>query len=549
MKYDNLKTIPKPISDMAEAVGMKISRVAELVPRVTQDILRTWHTNGEREDLDQEVEHAWKTIFGYEYARASDHIAPLYVKGPPGQGKTSLLRAAVALIADAMERPIVTDPDLYYEPSPRDIIVVLSQLGGAATASGLTGVPTHESGHTVFLPPSRIAKMNKQDFSLLVLDDIDNAMDHIKNVAMPVVLEKALPDVRINAHCYTAMTGNLGALDGTNTGKDSSALINRAGVTLACDTLGDFLERGEKRFTGEHGMAYIDEFLIDNPTNFYIAHDKKYRGQRPTSRGWDALINRLRDMLEAYDKRVAAGLPAPVILSEVGHAACECVGLKVGSQIEQYYSDILTLAHPAAKQAMSDARLSDTMREQLTTLFSKEFTSQSESVARGYMRQVVRRAVRMLKSAVTPVPESQNEKLLATKAISSLLDQYSEACFTVGLVQGQKTPIIAKTTVELFDQVITDLQNDGNQMSKLFGSIDSMGRPVPSTKMIEMLHKSATKYDKTHLNGEALTNISTDKDNPRTALQIAFTEPLTVTARKAAIEEDLNTTVQSAMSR
>ncbi|WP_194554732.1 hypothetical protein, partial [Vibrio anguillarum] len=69
---------------------------------------------------------------------------------------------------------------------------------------------------------------------------------------MPIVQSKRLNDINLKSQCYVCVTGNLGAVDGTNTGKDSSALLNRANVRLACDTLGDWLERGSKRFNDDY---------------------------------------------------------------------------------------------------------------------------------------------------------------------------------------------------------------------------------------------------------------------------------------------------------
>ncbi|MFM2668707.1 hypothetical protein AAFX24_28590 [Vibrio mediterranei] len=543
MKYDHLKVIPSAVQDMADAAGMPISRIAEVVPDITKDILRTWHTKGESSDVDKRVEDAWLKIFEYPYINIADSITPPYIKGPPGQGKSTAYKVATKTIADAMDVELHIDPDLYTEPKPNDIVMVMSQLGGAMSASPIHGVPTHQNGGTVYLPPSRIAKMVKQDFSLFLLDDLDNAIDHVKNAAMPIVLEKVLPDVRLGDHCFVGATGNLGAIDGTNTGKDSSALLNRAGVTLCCDTLGDFLERGQKRWNDDYGMAFIDEFLEQNADQFYPSVEKKYRGQRPTSRSWDNLINKVRNMLADYDAQASAGLTPRPILPQIGRELPKHIGKKVGRELETFYGDVLTIAFPAAKEVTSQNGLSDQMREVVTQHFTQKATTETESIARSYLRQVSQIvSTRIINIASEPRPNGKQEMAQWLARITEQLDKYCEACFTVGLIQSAKANLIAKQTYEMFDRIIrTGHTTEGDHCFGTFGTLNEETNTVqPASLMIKVLHQSGTQFGRDHKNGEALDNISGNKSQTKTAIQTCFTDPLTHVDQANQMKEELN---------
>ncbi|MFA0648526.1 hypothetical protein AB4620_23420, partial [Vibrio cyclitrophicus] len=92
-KYERYKVIPVAIMDMAEKIGMPISRVSEIKEDVTKEILRTWHTRGSDKSQDEMVEVAWKKLFGFSYVNKSDLIKGSYLKGPPGQGKTTVFKA------------------------------------------------------------------------------------------------------------------------------------------------------------------------------------------------------------------------------------------------------------------------------------------------------------------------------------------------------------------------------------------------------------------------------------------------------------------------
>lgn len=523
-KYDAFKTIPLAISDMAEKVGMPVTRVADVLPDVTKDILRTWHTKGTKPQLDQKIERAWKDIFGHSYTNESDLIKGSYLKGPPGQGKTTVFKAALTIIAKAMKVDLYLDPDIYDKPKQGDIVAVISQLGGAISASTLQGVPTTENGQTMYCPPSRINKMIGQDFRFLLLDDLDNANDGVKNAAMPIANDKQLNDVKLGDSCYVCVTGNLGEIDGTNTGRDSAALLNRTKVRLACDTLGDWLERGDERFKGVIGMAFVDEFLMENPEAFYPSVEKKYRGQRPTSRKWDDLVNDMRNVLAEYDQQQKEGMVPKPIMPQLSTMIPGHVGNRIGQELILYYSNALTLARPAAMELINKGELSEDMRDKLETTFTKEFTPHSESISRGFLRQVQRGVANEMKKYVTFRPVTPTEQKEASKSLFKSVDKLSKACFTTGLVKGNKLNLVANTVHNLMTDLI-DYQIATGSQNETFGRKSSEGVYIPSKILTQLLTTAGNKYGADYPHGEALTNVG--GSNTKTALETAVIDPLT----------------------
>ncbi|ATC60266.1 hypothetical protein [Vibrio anguillarum] len=538
MNYDDFKVIPPAIENMANDVGMTVTRVAELVPQITKDILRTWHTKGLNPENDALVERAWKEIFKYPYTNISDDVAPAYVKGPPGQGKTTAFKVATEQICKAMNVKLYIDPDLNDEPKPTDVVMVIPQLGGALSTTVTQGIPSTQEGMTVYSPPSRIAKMIKQPFSVFLLDDLDNAHDSVKNSAMPIVQSKRLNDINLKSQCYVCVTGNLGAVDGTNTGKDSSALLNRANVRLACDTLGDWLERGSKRFNDDYGMAFIDEFLMQNPENFYPAVERKYRGQRPTSRSWDALTNDVRNHLAEYDAQQEAGLVPSPIMPRLKHSIPSHIGNKVGTELQVFFNDVLTLARPAAMELMNKGELSDIMRQKLQETFSGNLSTDSESVSRGFLRQITNMAANRLNQFASIKPVGEKEQLELSRDMFRVIDRFAKGCFTTGLVKGNKVNLIAQSTHSL----LTKLVDHGNSLTEdnrtiTWGRMNEAGDYIPSDPLVSFLTKAATKYGNDYPHGEALTDLKNGKN--QIAMESAFLDPITYVSQAISLENEV----------
>lgn len=535
MDYNQYKVIPEPIKLMAEQSGHSVSRIAEVVPELTADLIRTWHTRGNDKELDKMLETAWEKIFKYAYTDQSDDITPLYLKGPAGQGKTTTFKVAAKNIADAMGVKFLLDPDMKASVEQYDIIMAVAQLGGAISPSVIQGVPNTENGYTYYNPPSRIAKMAQQQMSIFLLDDLDNTNEAVKNSAMPVVLDKRLNDVNLNETTYVGVTGNLGAIDGTNTSKDSAALLNRASVRLVADTLGDWLERGHQRFNDVYGMAMLDEFLMQHPDNFYPAKSKKDRGQRATSRSWDALTNKLRNYLAEHDAQTKAGLTPTPIIPKLETVVPSYVGPECAAQLTSFYSDMLTLARPAALQVMQNGKLADEMYEKLNVVFS-ERTSESEAVARGYLRQLQAMVGNELKNAISINPTSTTEQQEISKRILKAINKFSCGCFTAGLVKNNKVNLIAQYTHALLASVVD--YSEKNHTYVELGRKTDKGDYIPSQLLGKLLAEAGNKFNSDHVHGEALINVSGDKNNTVTALQAGFIDPMTITSQMASLEQE-----------
>ncbi|BCL73991.1 hypothetical protein TUMSATVNIG1_59770 (plasmid) [Vibrio nigripulchritudo] len=525
-KYKELKTVPPAIEKMATESGLSLTTVSNVIPPLIKDILRTWHTAGAKTGIDERVEQAWEKLFNYQFNNSSESVVPMYFKGPPGQGKSTAFRVACKMIAKAMGVELFTDPTVSDRPSRMDIVFVEAQLGGAISITPIVGIPSksedaHSLGTSVYLPPARMKRLAEQDFALIVLDDIDNANEMVKNGLMPVIYDKKVGDYNLGKNTYTGATGNLGVSDGTNISKGSSALYNRTRVVLIHDTLGDFLERAEEKYNDNLGLCHLDEFLISSPSKFYPERDRKQRGPTPTSRSYDGLLSSLRNLFSDYESQIAAGLNPQPLYPQIADVIPSHVGRAVADEMSLFYRNIMTLAYPASKEATSKNGLSDVMMKKLSETFS-QVSAESEMVARAYMKIVSNHFERVLFDAIT-AEKPKKEEILEN------MEKFSEAMFGVGLIKGGKTNILAQQFINFAKGLIS--RSDSLSRTQLesktfkFGHLNDSGYPILDDGFLKQLVK-VTMDNESASESKFVVGKGSDGNNIL-AIQSALIDPLT----------------------
>jgi hypothetical protein len=538
--YENYKNPAKTIIDMGVATGLPLVRIAEVIPNLARDILRTWHSNGAAPDFDLMVENAFEKIFNYSYKNRADRIVPLMLKGPPGQGKTTAFRQALSMIANAMSVNLLINPTSSQVPKKTDIVVVEAQLAGLLSATPLLGIPSAGSeddpnlkGTTVYLPPARLKKLVNSHFSLFLLDDLENATPAIKNVTLPAILDKILSELDLGKNCYVGATGNLGSLDGTNTTAGSDALYNRMETVLGYDTIGDWIQRNQANHQDEIGLCFLDEFFIQHPEMFYPNRDSKLRGPTATSRSYDGLLSTLRNQFGDFIDQQSAGLNPPPITSAIRTKLQGQIGIKASTGLELFYKDVLSLAFPAAREAMSKDRLSDPMKNQLETLFTKSRGPEVESVARSYLRQLQQIAGDRLFSTLNQ-PQS-DDSIFHQKQALATASRYTDAIYGVGLIKGNRSNNIAQSIINLAGNLIQRSEAlPTTERHFDFGTISERGLPVPSSAITKLLTSTAAKSG-----NEALLRVGGTDNEPITALQTTLIDPLTQSSQAITMDQEV----------
>lgn len=539
---EQYKTPAPSIKKMGDSSGLPMMRIATIIPDLQNDILRTMHTNGQNKVIDGLVEKAFHNLNGFAYRNRADRVVPLFVKGPPGQGKTTAFRIASKNIAEAMGVRLFVNPTIIDSPSETDIILVEATLAGLLSPTSLIGLPNTDNGVTVYVPPARMKMLADSPLSIMVLDDLENAVAGVKNAAMPAILDKLLLDFKLGDTCYVGATGNLGNVDNTNTTMGSDALFNRMKTLLGYDTLGDWLERAYNNtsYQDEIGLCFLDVFLIQNPNLFYPDRDSKTRGPTATSRSYDGLLGTLRNEFGDYLDRMNAGLNPPSIEIGIKSKIHGQVGKEVAEKMNLFYHDVLSVAYPAALEAMGKKGLSNDTRELLYNLIAIKKDVNSETVARSFLRQVEQIATSKIfnicNSKVDPNDEIAQKKIKVE--LASVLQRFTEAMFSVGLVRGNKTDLIAYTVLHMAKNLISKSNAlPSSERHFDFGHLNSHKLPVLSDVLVNALTTFATKVTMDKY-GEGMYKVGGTDDKPITAVQTAIVDPLTQTSQIIKLQQE-----------
>ncbi|EPT2758014.1 hypothetical protein ACVP6W_002267 [Vibrio cholerae] len=528
------------IKKMGEASGLPMMRIATIIPSLQNDILRTMHTNGQNKVIDALVEKAFLNLNVFAYRNRADRVVPLFIKGPPGHGKTTAFRIAAMNIAQAMGVRLFINPTIIDSPSETDIILVEATLAGLLSPTSIIGLPNTDNGVTVYVPPARMKMLSESPMSIMILDDLENAVAGVKNAAMPAILDKLLVDLKLGDTCYVGATGNLGNLDNTNTTMGTDALFNRMKTVFGYDTLGDWLERAynNSSYQDEIGLCFLDVFLIQNPNLFYPDRDSKTRGPTATSRSYDGLLGTLRNEFGDYLDRMNAGLNPPSIEIGIKPKIHSQVGKEVAEKMNLLYHDVLSVAYPAALEAMSEKRLSSDTRELLYNLIAIKKDENSETVARSFLRQVEQIATSKIFNICNSKVDSNDEIAQKKIELASVLQRFSEAMFSVGLVRGNKTDLIAYTVLHMAKNLISKSNAlPASERHFDFGHLNSHKLPVLSDVLVNALTTFASKVTMEKY-GEGMYKVGGTDDKPITAVQTTIVDPLTQTSQIMKLQQE-----------
>lgn len=348
----------------------------EMQARIYEDLLFTFY--GKNPEWDKKIEIAYQKTFGKEFPvmLASDRIVPKFLLGGPGQGKTSCVKSALKQFGEDIGLDVHINPDISLNghgtwwPTKKDLILVTQELSGAVSSTEWGGLPTkverqidvevqNENGDSEivkkkaeYLSKAKYDRFEMFKFAaggILLLDDLPNGSPSIQNIALSIAEEKRFEGLDVS-NALVVMTGNLGAKDGTNISKVSTALLNRASCYQVIDTFDNFKNRMQKQFSDSISDAGILGYINNNQEDFNPGIETR-DSPFPSSRSWEKLITVFRKILykesgtTSQDKLHAAN-------AGIQTEACALVGQKVGTKLASYFYAMMTGAEPLAEGIM-----------------------------------------------------------------------------------------------------------------------------------------------------------------------------------------------------
>lgn len=240
--------------------------------------------------------------------------------GPAAQGKTTAFKVAAKWIAERLNMRLLINPSDAVDVGPNDLLLVSSEMSGEVHNTGTTGLPMirrlavqaqeemaaeqglalpggggHGNEYTSYAPDRRLVQARSAGAAIVLFDDALNASPNIQNILLSLAEEGRYRGLDLGPRTYVGLTGNLGALDGSNVHRASAPLRTRVKVLLVMDSVEQWAHRAQLSCTTVVGDGGIAEFLRQNPELFYAPKPRGY-GSYPVSRTWDGFLAELEEV-------------------------------------------------------------------------------------------------------------------------------------------------------------------------------------------------------------------------------------------------------------
>lgn len=324
------------------------SGIKEMADAITENNIR----------INQKVAEVYKEWYQVPFdpkLAAQSKQKPLFLMGPPGQGKTASYLSASKIVCAAMELNLVEHVSDNYIPRLNDFLMVIQECAGANSDVTFGGLPKAEE---IILPSGEKRSVLKSVLNyrftvfdltaggVFLLDDAANAPGVIQNILLPIAQFGSFRGLKIN-HALFGFTGNLGALDGTHTSEQSSALITRVFPIFTTDTLTDFLARTHDNYNDNLGTVGYSAYLaMKGDRNFAALPRTGSKSGFKCSRTHEDYIKQIR----SFTYRVGGLGNEEKALGDIQAAAVGAFGEKEGTEIFSYYDSYTRGAAPLARK-------------------------------------------------------------------------------------------------------------------------------------------------------------------------------------------------------
>lgn len=357
------------IQEISASLGLHYLDLEKAIERIKLGMFFKYYRQNPKDDwekdFNQRVKDAFKRYTDNEFDPSFIEkldVAPLALMGPPGHGKTTAFKVAAKWFAketglEFVDRVEVEDYQNGGELN-RDTFLFISQEFSGEVSKASIGLPFKSVGkinvegareevevaYMKNMMPSRFALMRYAGASVLLLDDLPNASPTVQNLALSMTQEQRFQDMNYTG-VYIGVTGNLGATDGTNTNRVSSALVSRLEMHVVADTTNEFIIRLLDRTADKIGDLGLSSFLKRNPDNFWHMPSK---GSFPCPRTWDKAIDAMRGIVYSKGGNLAESL------EEIQRTIPAFIGSGAAQQTHAYLHQIAIGADPLAKKMISD---------------------------------------------------------------------------------------------------------------------------------------------------------------------------------------------------
>lgn len=372
-------------------IALKEATTDQIVNRLILDMLQRFHTRGLNSQLDKRIEQAWLLHRGTAFF--SREVTPTYLRGYPGQGKTTSFKVAAKQVAMTLELEWVENPADDYLPTGNELLFVVQELSGQVSSVDFGGIPNVKTFPTVSggeqaymtkLANKRLTALQHAGAAVLLLDDFSNASPNIQNVALSILTENRFQGLDLG-NTLVGATGNLGTADGTHVSSTSNAVVTRVANFLVVDTVEHWVARTCQQYGDSIGDGGVAGFLYRHKDLFHTPKRARDGVPYPCPRSWSLFLPKLREILFSYYEKRKAFSEEPFPFDELEFEAAGLLGLEVAQRLASYYLSRIQLSDPLAKRVVTMGRFSDEDREIFRKHYAGGFAANSQQFGFQYM--------------------------------------------------------------------------------------------------------------------------------------------------------------------
>lgn len=388
------------------------NNVKEMAEAITENNIR----------INQKVAEIYKEWYNVPFdkkLKTQSKQKPLFLMGPPGQGKTASYIAAAKVVCAAMELNLVEHVSDNYQPKLNDFLMVIQECAGANSDVTFGGLPKAEE---ITLPSGEKRSVLKSVLNyrftvfdltaggVFLLDDAANAPGVIQNILLPIAQFGSFRGLKINNALF-GFTGNLGALDGTHTSEQSSALTTRVWPIFTTDTLTDYLARTSDIYNDTLGTVGYNAYLtMKGDRNFAALPRTGSKSGFKCSRTHEDFTKQIR----SFVYRCGGLGHEEKALADIQSAAVGAFGEMEGTEIYAYYDSYTRGAAPLARKFIIEKQ-SDQKQE-----FDEKYKGGSDPKSMSFAYQF---ASACADYAVSQIASSQNKE----KQLIETLKHYGQS--------------------------------------------------------------------------------------------------------------------------
>ena len=458
-------------------IALKPATTEQIVQRLILDMLQRFHSGGKQPALDTKIEQAWQQQRGVPFlARA---VTPTYLRGYPGQGKTTSYRVAAEQVARMLGLNFISNPADDYIPSGNELLFVVQELSGQVSAVDFGGIPnvqqfaTQAGGEQAYmtkLANKRLVSLQYAGAAVLLLDDFSNASPNIQNIALSILMENRFQGLHLG-NTLVGATGNLGTSDGTHVSATSNAIVTRVANFLVVDTIDHWVARTRLMYRDTVGDGGLAGFLKRYPDLFHTPKRSRDGVPYPCPRSWTLFLPKLREILFTYQQKQTLEADTPFPFDELEFEAAGLLGLEVANKLASYYLSAMQHSDPLAKQLVDTGEWSSAALESFRKHYARGYAASAQQFGYQFMTALADYAA---KAFLAEWPAKTHWPRAAQALAQGL---YGERIDHALICYG--THYFALRIILLAQALDKDTQS--------VGQLDDKGRPDLSEPFVEML--------------------------------------------------------------